>query len=148
MEHYLPRIKHREGHSVGAIADFFVAYAQPLLDITDGSHEEMQQALGLAQVCYNLSLLPRDEREKFILRMQDDLGMDDAEFAEFRRGLIDPMVERNHRATANALVSMSANHRSGVEDDRPAPRLKSTVNRYAPCPCQSGKKYKFCCGAK
>jgi preprotein translocase subunit SecA len=27
-------------------------------------------------------------------------------------------------------------------------KTKPKVDRYAPCPCGSGKKYKFCCGAK
>ena len=36
---------------MGAIADFFIAYAQPLLDITDGSHEETEKALEVDNVC-------------------------------------------------------------------------------------------------
>ncbi len=43
---------------MGAIAESMVAYAQPLLDGTDGTAADMQKAFTLAQVCWNLALLP------------------------------------------------------------------------------------------
>ena len=133
---------------MGAIAEFFVAYAQPLLDITDGSFEQTEKAFGLAQVCFNLAQLPLDEREEFIQRMQSDMGLDDAEFADFRQGLIDPMMARHDRAASLANLAVETTYRNRIGSDHQSPRPKVTVDRYAPCPCQSGKKYKFCCGAK
>ena len=47
---------------MGAIAEAFVAYAQPLIDQTDGSLEQMNKAFAISQLCYNLALLPDDER--------------------------------------------------------------------------------------
>lgn len=35
---------------MGAIADAIVAYAQPLIDQTDGSLEQLNQALAMSQV--------------------------------------------------------------------------------------------------
>jgi len=43
-----------------------IAYAQPLLDATDGSPEQMQNALSIAQMCWNLALLPETEQEESI----------------------------------------------------------------------------------
>ena len=40
---------------MGAIADAVWAYAQPLLDDTDGSVEDMNWALSLSQLCWNLA---------------------------------------------------------------------------------------------
>ena len=45
---------------MGAIAEGFVAYAQPLLDQTDGSEEQLNKAFAISQLCYNLALLPED----------------------------------------------------------------------------------------
>jgi hypothetical protein len=127
---------------MGAIAEAFVAFAQPLLDETDGSVEDMNRAMGLSQLCYNLALLPEPEREPFLASMKQEMKMDDDEFAEFQRGLIDPMIRRAQimfpftRGRAIPTVSEIA--------DSPPP---AGTDRYAPCPCNSGKKFKFCCGA-
>jgi hypothetical protein len=43
---------------MGAIAESITAYAQPLLDETDGSIEQMNHALALGQICWNLALMP------------------------------------------------------------------------------------------
>ncbi len=39
---------------MGALAEAFVAYAQPLLDQTDGSEEQLNKAFAISQLCYNL----------------------------------------------------------------------------------------------
>ena len=70
---------------MGALAEAFVAYAQPLLDQTDGSEEQLNKAFAISQLCYNLALLPDDQRDTMLGEMQQTLGMDDEEFAEFRR---------------------------------------------------------------
>ena len=41
---------------MGAIAEAFAAFAQPLIDKTDGSLEQVQNAFTLSQLCYNLAL--------------------------------------------------------------------------------------------
>ena len=68
---------------MGVMAESIVAYAQPLLDATDRSHEQMQKALSIAQMCWNLALLPKTEQEKSIAVMQPALKMDEAKFADF-----------------------------------------------------------------
>jgi len=44
---------------MGAIAEAMVAYAQPLLDQTDGSTDQMNKAFALGQLCWNLALFRR-----------------------------------------------------------------------------------------
>jgi hypothetical protein len=46
---------------MGVIANAFVAFAQPMLDQTDGSMEQMEKAFAISQLCYNLALLPENE---------------------------------------------------------------------------------------
>ena len=88
---------------MGAIAEAFVAFAQPLLDQTDGSEEQLNKAFALCQLCYNLALLPDDERDKMLSEMQSSLKMDDAEFDEFRRSLVVPMIQR-HEIDVSAIA--------------------------------------------
>ncbi len=139
---------------MGAIAEALLAYAQPLIDQSDGTEEGLNRALQLGQICYNLALAPVDERERLIAGMQQDLGLNDAEFDEFRRGLIDPMLRRHAEmfpglrefgfagaATSPAIPQVHARKVS------PGEKYPGT-ERYAPCPCGSGEKYKFCCGSK
>ncbi len=80
---------------MGAIAEALVAYAQPLLDGTDGSEEELNRAFTMSQLCYNLALLPEDKREAELREMQPALQMNDAEFNAFRSTLVIPMIQRH-----------------------------------------------------
>jgi uncharacterized protein YecA (UPF0149 family) len=139
---------------MGAIADAFVAYARPLLDQTDGSEEQLNRAFAITQLCYNLALLPDDQRDTMLGEMQQTLGMDDEEFATFRQSIVVPMIRRHEEmfpgmrnrsfaAPAPSPPSLQAHTRKA----RPGERYPGT-DRYAPCPCGSGEKYKFCCGAK
>ncbi len=139
---------------MGAIAEAIASYAQPLIDQTDGSIEQLKKAFAIAQVCFNIALLDDQGREKSIGEMRPSLGMDAAEFAEFRRSIIDPMIRRHEemfplmhqRTTAKPLPS----GRSPRVSAKPAVSGDKNrgIDRYAPCPCRSGEKYKFCCGAK
>ena len=139
---------------MGAIADAILAYAQPLIDQTDGSTDQLNRALALAQVCYNVAMLPEKDRNEEIQSMQATFEMDDDEFVEFRQSVILPMIERHqdmfpliHRRLGMATVH------SGPSLDRyphvtsPTEKYPGT-GRYDPCPCNSGRKYKFCCGSK
>jgi hypothetical protein len=139
---------------MGAIAEALVAYAQPLLDQTDGSTEDLDKAFAIASVCYNLALLPEDERERAFNEMRPDLKMDDEEFDEFRRSVIDPMIRRHevmfplmHRRVATGPLLSGHSLSSQPKTAATAEKYPGT-DRYAPCPCNSGEKYKFCCGRK
>jgi hypothetical protein len=140
---------------MGAIAEAIVAFAQPLLEQTDGSEEQLNKAFALSQACYNLALLPKEDREAAIDEMRSSLAMDDEEFAEFRRELVDPMIQRHERMFPLMHRRISAH----LLQSRSLPGAYPTIaehpetppppsDRYAPCPCNSGRKYKFCCGAK
>jgi uncharacterized protein YecA (UPF0149 family) len=134
---------------MGAIAESLVAYAQPLLDETDGSIDNMNKAISLAQLCWNLALLPDKEREVSLAKFQPSLDMDEAEFEDFRQSVILPMIRRHYEMFPNMP-------RQGTASDPKAPLAPTKVTarahkypgtgRNAPCPCKSGKKYKRCCG--
>ena len=139
---------------MGALADAFVAYAQPLLDQTDGSEEQLNKAFAISQLCYNLALLPVDQRDTMLDEMRQTTGMDDAEFAEFRRSVIVPMIRRHeemfpgmHRRSFGDSAPSSSSPPAHTSKAAPGERYPGT-DRYAPCPCRSGEKDKFCCGAK
>jgi SEC-C motif len=139
---------------MGAIAEGIVAFAQPLLDQTDGSLEQMQKAFTLSQLCFNLALLPDDKRETSLSDLRLSLEMDDEEFDEFRRDVIGPMILRHramfprmHRRLSTDLLGSGSSPRAHPIMAEPA-ETRPTIDRYAPCPCNSGRKYKFCCGKK
>ena len=138
---------------MGAIADAMVRYAQPLIDATDGSPEQLQRALTLSQLCGNLAVTPAEKRDEFLANMQPTLKMDDGEFQEFKRIVVAPMIRR-HQEMFPAMQRREATDPShfvpGHAVASPAPRRP--VKKYAGtgrnerCPCGSGKKYKVCCG--
>ena len=126
---------------MGVMAESMVAYAQPLLDEADGSQEQMSNAFSIAQMCWNLALLPGDEREESLAEMRPALKMDDAEFTRFRKSVIVPMIRRHHEMFPNM-------QRLNSQTTHSYPRGKKYpgTGRNDPCPCNSGKKYKRCCG--
>jgi hypothetical protein len=139
---------------MGAIAEAIVAFAQPLLDQTDGSLEQMNKAFQLSQLCYNLALLPEGSRETTIGEMRQSLAMDDEEFDAFRREILVPMIRRHEAMFPRMHRRVSTDLLESGPSPRAQPRMAEVTqtypktDRYAPCPCNSGKKYKFCCGAK
>jgi hypothetical protein len=145
---------HRRDLHVGALADGFAAFAQPLIDQTDGSMEQMEKAFAISQFCYNFALFPDELRDKSLGELRSSLGMVDEEFDDFRRSILDPMVRRHQEMFPRMHRRVSTDpERSGpslqAESRKAAPADKYPVtDRYAPCPCNSGEKYKFCCGAK
>jgi len=141
---------------MGAIADSIIAYAQPLLDEAGDSPEKMKKALDLAQFCWNLAILPEDGREELLSNLQTSLQMGDAEFRDFRETVIFSMIRRHHEMFPNMRPRKSTEHSSGplAPSVRPVqPIVSSHTRKYpgtarnAPCPCNSGRKYKKCCGA-
>ncbi len=86
--------------------------------------------------------------------MQISLKMADEEFEAFRRSVITPMFQRHqmlfaktHRRGSTDVSNSGPGHRTG-------PTLKTTAEenpkteRYEPCPCNSGLKFKFYCCKK
>lgn len=126
---------------MGIMAESIVTYAQPLIDETDGSYEQMQNALLIAQMCWNLALLPVTERENSLAQMRLALKMNSTEFADFCESVIVPMIKRHHEMFPN----MSRFADGGTAPSTHKNKYPGT-GRNAPCPCGSGKKYKRCCG--
>ncbi len=144
---------------MGAIAEGFVAYAQPLLDQTDGSEGQLNKAFTISQLCFNLALMPEDSRDQAISEMRLSLNMNDEEFDDFRHSIVVPMIRRHQEMFPQMHRRVSTNSSpSGPSPSGPSlrarPRTTATgeaypgTDRYAPCPCNSGEKYKFCCGKK
>ena len=138
---------------MGAIAEGIVAYAQPLLDQTDGSAEQLNKALAISQLCWNLALLPENERDQMLSEMRPSLQMDEDQFDEFRRAIIDPMIRRHQEM----FPLMHGRVSTAASPSGPPPPAHSRAaagetypgtEPYAPCPCKSGRKYKFCCRRK
>ncbi len=126
---------------MGIMSESFVAYAQPLLDETDGSQEQMQNALSIAQMCWNLALLPEKDQKDSLAEMRPALGMSGAEFAVFYDSVVVPMIKRHSEMHPN--MSPTA-----IGTTSPCTRKEKHhgIGRNDPCPCDSGKKYKRCCG--
>lgn len=137
---------------MGAIGNAIGAFVQPLLDETDGSEEQLNRALTIGTMCWNLALMPEAGRDKTLADMRSSLNMDDAEFEAFQRAVIGPMIRRHEVM----FPGMHGNHSSPPPKAAPAPRTETTTlesrraypgtGRNAPCPCNSGRKYKHCCG--
>ena len=140
---------------MGALAEALVAYVQPLIDSTDGSEEQLNKASALGTFCYNLALLPEDQRDTSLGDLKRSLKMDDEEFDDLQRSIVIPMLQRHQEMFPRM-------HRRDFMDpfqsSRPSPQARPSLatparknpvpDRYAPCPCGSGEKYKFCCGKK
>jgi hypothetical protein len=140
---------------MGALAEAMSRFAQPLIDASDGSPEELQRAFSLSQLCWNLAPLPEEKHDEFMANMQPALKIDDGAFQGLKRELILPMIERHaqmfpalHQGGPMTPAQLSAARPVAAA---PAPRVRSVkkypgTGRNAPCPCGSGRKYKVCCG--
>jgi uncharacterized protein YecA (UPF0149 family) len=137
---------------MGVIAESIAAYAQPLLDQSDGSADGMQRALTLAQVCWNLALSPEKERDAGIAELRRSLHMDDSEFEGFRQSVVMPMICRHHDMFPHMprLGSMNQSGAPLAPQTHPTASLRTEkypgTGRNVQCPCNSGKKYKRFCG--
>ena len=137
---------------MGAIAEAIAAYAQPLLDETDGSADQVNRAFVIGQLCWNLAIMPEEGRDEVLEKTRASLGMDDDEFEAFRRSVVVPMIRRHHemfpamhqRASTQSSRDVPAPHTRPRTPSRDGESRKTRRN--APCPCNSGKKYKQCCG--
>ena len=137
---------------MGVIAESMVAYAQPLFEHSDGSATEMQKAMTLAQVCWNLALLPEKELDAELAELRSSFRMDAGEFEGFRESVVMPMIRRHHdmfpdmpRLGAMKQTSVPPALQTHREESLDIEKYPGT-GRNAACPCNSGKKYKRCCG--
>ncbi len=128
---------------MGAIAEAITVYAQPLLEATDGTLEDLNRAMALSQFCWNIALLRPTSREEALADLRSSTEMEPEEFADFRRSVLLPMLRR-HEEMFPALHRCS---HEGSAEMAPKERYAGT-EPYAPCPCNSGRKYKFCCRGK
>ncbi len=137
---------------MGAIAEAIAAYAEPLLDQTDGSVDQLNDAFALAQLCWNLALLPEEGRDEAIGEMRLTLKMDDDEFEAFRRSVVVPMIRRHQEMFPRMHQRGSMQPSRAARERQSRPTMPPRADRYrgtgrnAPCPCNSGRKYKLCCG--
>jgi hypothetical protein len=137
---------------MGGIAEAMAAYAQPLLDQTDGSTQQMNSAFALGQLCWNLALLPEQGRDEALAKMRPTLKMDDDQFETFRRSVVVPMIQRHQEMfpRMHRLGSMESSRGAPAPQTRRATSARAEkfpgTGRNAPCPCNSGRKYKLCCG--
>ena len=136
---------------MGIMADGVTAYAQVLIDQTDGSMKQVNHALATSQLCWNLALTPDDEREAAINEMLLDLGLENEEYKVFR-GIVVGMIVRHKEMFPLMHTHNSKQTPDKVVKSTPPPKaLKPIINlktteRNAPCPCNSGRKFKQCCG--
>jgi hypothetical protein len=137
---------------MGAIAESITTYAQPLLDETDGSVNQMNHALELGLLCWNLALLPEAVRHSALRKVQSDLEMENDEFEAFQRSVITPMIRRHQEMFPHMSGIGSTVPSGGISASRSRATPPVSNERYpgtgrnAPCPCNSGQKYKRCCG--
>jgi preprotein translocase subunit SecA len=138
---------------MGSIADAMVRYAQPLIDATDGSQEQVQKALSLSQMCWNLAVTPEAQRDDALVSLQSGLGLDDEELQELKRDIIEPMIRRHqemfaamHGPEAGSPFQPVPTHSTVQPAPRRAVKRYPGTGRNERCPCGSGKKYKLCCG--
>jgi len=136
---------------MGAMAEAMVQYAQPLIDATDGSIEQLNKALSLSGVCFSLACVSEEAREQMLSEMKVDHKLSDDELESFRSTILMPMLQRYNSLFGSRQfdgfddVSFRRSMQPIVESSADE---TSTTDRYAPCPCDSGLKYKFCCGKK
>jgi hypothetical protein len=123
---------------MGNLGNDIMEYGRPLLNATDGSDGEVDRALKLIQICWNLSLASEELRPKMLKALRPRMDMDDDQFREFNDKIIRVMIER-HEQMFPELHSGSAGQRQSKKAVK--------IGRNDPCSCGSGKKYKKCCGA-
>jgi hypothetical protein len=80
--------------------------------------------------------------------------MDDEEFDIFRRSVVAPMIQRHKEMFPRMHGGLSLGRSESGPSPPAHPAKAGRGERYpgtpphAPCPCNSGEKYKFCCRAK
>jgi hypothetical protein len=65
-------------------AQQMVEFVQPLLDQTDGSIEAMNKAMSVGMVCWNMAIVPAEERDRLLAEFVDEAFPDEEARAAFR----------------------------------------------------------------
>jgi hypothetical protein len=102
---------------LGELGAALGAFARPLVDRTDGSPKQVQRALRIAMLCWNMALMPAAEQDEFLEDVGGTLRMGEEEFSAFRRDVIDPMIRR-HR---EMFPHMSPIEERGTRNKRCSP---------------------------
>ena len=113
---------------MGAIADAVWAYAQPLLDDTDGSVEDVNRALSVSQLCWSIAMLPKEKRDESFRKMRPIVESYGEDFEEFRISVLDPMIQRHEemfRAAPSGSEHLVTGPRRGRRTRRKIPRNRS-----------------------
>jgi hypothetical protein len=114
----------------------------------------MNKAMSISQICWNLALLPEEKRDDLLNDVRASFQMDEDEFDEFRRAIVEPMIRRHQEMFPLMHRRISATAPPSDPAPRGLPSKASSreaypgTDPYAPCPCQSGRKNKFCCRSK
>lgn len=145
---------------MSAIGEALLEYMRPLTDATDGSPEELEKALALGQLCFNLGQMDQDSRSDHLEKLRESMALSVEEYAEFYVTIILPMLIRHEEMfprngsmrmrVPDLMDAFQPDDDLSTDDEKtiytaPVKRDRS-IDRYAPCTCNSGKKYKFCCG--
>lgn len=87
--------RHFERKSLGGPAQQMTDFAQPLLDATDGSLEQMDRALKLGMLFWNLSIIEdMNERDRMLDDMANKLAPDEAANQDLR-AIAQQMIDRH-----------------------------------------------------
>jgi uncharacterized protein YecA (UPF0149 family) len=137
---------------LGVITDSILEYGKPLLEATDGSPEQMQMALNMTQLCWNMALEPEAERGALLDEVLADLDTPEDWKIQVKQ-MIGPMIERHKqmfpRMHQGRGIQELLDPQVRVIPRAPAarPGKYPGASRNKPCPCGSGLKYKRCCAA-
>ena len=136
---------------MGGIADAIAEYGKPLLEGTDGSHEQVQMALNMTQLCWNMALEPEAQRDALLEKVLAETDVPEDMKGRLRQ-VIGPMIERHQQMFPGMHQGRGI---QGLLEPQPrvppqpvAPPLSGKypgTGRNEPCPCGSGRKYKRCC---
>lgn len=127
---------------MGSISDAVLRYGRPVLDATDGSHEQMAQAIKLIQLYWNVAMQPQHEREAELVKQLGQLDIPEEDWGAVREQVAS-MVER-HQAMFPGMHQGEGIGELLGGGRRPREKYPG-ARRTRPCPCGSGKKYKHCC---
>lgn len=136
---------------MGAMADAMVEYCRPLIERTNGSHESVQSAINVGMTFWNLALLDESERKVGIQNLIDSLDLSAADARVFEEEVAVDMIQRHRdmfpgmHSSEYGLNGFGFANRSHAFAAHTKSDPYAGTAPYAPCPCRSGKKYKFCC---
>ncbi len=137
---------------MGAFGEAFLEYIQPLLEGVDNSPEAHQNAYHLGQICWNLAISPEDMRDEMYADIGETLGISAEDFENLKMDVLQPMVWRHYTMFPKMHEADMFNAERSIPMQEPDASIQQDGHMYpgtspnAPCPCDSGKKYKRCCG--